>query len=340
MFPRRPFSLALALSLLLSPLGLAPATAAPSSCTELTIPAALEPNSPADHSIYAKLCRPGAATGTVQLLVAGATYDHTYWDLPDPAGQDRYSYVSAALRAGQATVAIDRIGIGRSSHPPGALLTLARNAFVLAQVVRAVRAEGFARVVLVGHSLGTMISWLTASRYQGVDALVLTGATHQINPQGTLNLMPRLLNPAPLDAGLRPPVSDPAYLTSIPGERDQMFHKPAVVDPELLHFDEQHKQTVTANEWNTIPLALAEPLDLRVPVFLVIGAWDSAFCGVVGTDCRSAETVVAGERASLGARVPSVAGFVLAEAGHCLNYARNAADYHAATQRWIRATLG
>ncbi|HWM84399.1 MAG TPA: alpha/beta fold hydrolase, partial [Kofleriaceae bacterium] len=130
--------------------------------------------------VFVRMCLPdGPTPETVLLLLHGITYTHAYWDLVDPTGgTDRYSFVASATGAGYATLAIDRIGIGQSSHPLSALIDMNQNVFVVHQVVQALRdgdisgPDGdvdFSKVVLVGHSYGSMISWFEASRFQDVD---------------------------------------------------------------------------------------------------------------------------------------------------------------------------
>jgi pimeloyl-ACP methyl ester carboxylesterase len=114
----------------------------------------------------------------LQVLVHGATYDHRSWDWPlDP---ERYSYLEWATERGYATLAIDRVGCGASSKPPGRQSTLAAQARVLHDIVTAARGGAlgtkFGRVVLVGHSMGSALSVAEASEYRDVDAVVLTGS--------------------------------------------------------------------------------------------------------------------------------------------------------------------
>jgi pimeloyl-ACP methyl ester carboxylesterase len=149
-------------------------------------PVALAQGQPADERIYGKLCVPsGRSPATIQLLVHGATDTSLYWEFPDPSGgSDRYNYAAAANKAGSATLAIDRIGSGRSSHPLSTEITLESNAFTVHQVVQAIRrgeitARGgkqFHKVVYVGHSYGTGVGWILATDDgENLDVAVFTG---------------------------------------------------------------------------------------------------------------------------------------------------------------------
>jgi pimeloyl-ACP methyl ester carboxylesterase len=310
------------------------ADAAPAVCRDVTIPVSLTGTGPTADQLYGRLCTPPGAT-TVQVLLSGITYDHTYWDLPGPsADPSRYSYVAHANAAGFATLALDRIGIGRSSHPNGLGVTIDTDAATTHQAIQAMRSD-FRKVVLVGHSYGSWTTWYEASRYHDVDAVVLSGVSHGVNVTATLRLAPILLHPAPLDPELRSRYTDLTYLTTPPGMRDEMFHTPEQVDPTLVAFDEAHKSTVTVGEIDDFPLILAHRLDIRVPVLLANGSGDPLFCGLGGANCTSASSLVRGEKPHLGSHVPEVDGFILPGAGHDLNYAPDADQWFAAAQAWV-----
>jgi pimeloyl-ACP methyl ester carboxylesterase len=304
-------------------------------CRDVTIPVSLTGTGPTTQHLYGRLCTPPAAT-TLQVLVSGITYDHTYWDLPGPSADPaRYSYVAHANAAGFATLALDRIGIGRSSHPSGLLVTIDSDAATTHQAIQAIRRDGFRKVVLVGHSYGSWTTWYEASRYHDVDAVVLSGVSHGVNLTAPIRLAPLLLHPAVLDPELGSRYTDLTYLTTPPGLRDEMFHSPARVDPSLVAFDEAHKSTVTVGEVDNYPLILLHPLDIRAPVLLANGTADPLFCGLGGANCSSASSLVRSEKSHLGSHVPEVDGFVLPGAGHDLNSAPQAGQWFAAAQAWI-----
>jgi hypothetical protein len=68
------------------------------------------------YNISAQYCKPDGAnhSNTIQLLTHGIGFDKTYWDLD--YNNYNYSYVNVALAAGYSALAIDRFGIGNSSH--------------------------------------------------------------------------------------------------------------------------------------------------------------------------------------------------------------------------------
>lgn len=105
-----------------------------------------------------------------------------YWDLS--YDNYNYSYVNVALEAGYSTLAIDRFGIGNSTHgdPFNEVQTLAE-VEALNEVTKKLRAGSikeinctFEKVVHVGHSFGSVQSyWLSALYPNNTDGVVLTG---------------------------------------------------------------------------------------------------------------------------------------------------------------------
>jgi len=175
---------------------------------------------PANQKIFAELCLPrGRAPQTVQLLVHGTTYNHTYWDFAYQS--PKYSYVDAAVRAGYAVLAIDRIGDGQSSHPPSSQIVFPNTIYTLHQVVDDLRngtlGTKFDFVIEVGHSLGSSYAVDEQSTYQDADALILTGYGHQVSSSfqklSGSTLYPAVDDPKFANSGL-----DTGYRTTKPGE--------------------------------------------------------------------------------------------------------------------------
>ena len=156
------------------------------TCAAYTLPVAITDPGPADQSMWGQLCYRGSREpATVQLLVHGATYNHLYWDFP--YGDGYYSYVDAATAAGYATFDVDRIGDGNSSHPPSTDVTLTAGAVALHDAVTALRTGAvgghpFQHVIMVGHSLGSFDAWIEDALYHDVNAMIITGALHALNP--------------------------------------------------------------------------------------------------------------------------------------------------------------
>src|SRR5579859_2188160 len=156
-------------------------------CQSFNVPVSLGAGQSHHYTIYGELCKPlSGPTRTVQLLLPGATYGHVYWDFPyEP---QTYSYVRALNAAGYSTFNSDRIGTGQSSHPDLNLVTVTVNvdALIIHEIVQDLRSgsiggQQFARVLLVGHSLGSAMSWIEAGTYHDVDGVIITGMTHHLD---------------------------------------------------------------------------------------------------------------------------------------------------------------
>lgn len=164
-------------------------TAGAVTCSDVSTPISVPGADPG--TIYGHYCRTAVRNGNpLQILVPGSTYSHVYWDLPGVDG--RYSYARFMHQHGYDTLAIDRLGIGRSTRPTlAAFVDANANADALHQVVDSVRAHGVAgrhyrRIVLTGHSYGTFGSELTAATYGGVDGIIGTGWLQGPTPQGNM----------------------------------------------------------------------------------------------------------------------------------------------------------
>lgn len=299
-------------------------------CREVTIPITIAGQS---GPISGTLCGPRDAT-TIQVLVHGLSYGRYYWDLPYQP--DRYSYPRLANQRGYATLAIDRLGIGKSWHPLSALVTYDSNASAVHQVIQAVRAgrlgARFEKVVLIGHSLGSVIAYQEAGTYQDVDAVVFTGAAHLVDPVNVvrkvrLNSIPAILDPKFTTRGY-----DPGYETTRPGTRGE-FYNASNADPEVIKLDEKLKETFNDVELGTAftyltsrtKLSLASASKrINVPTFTIDGNQDLFFCkGLATADCSSSTALANYERPYFGPNT-AVEAKVIDGAGHDLNLERTA----------------
>ena len=155
----------------------------------------------------------------------------------------------------------------------------------------------FQHVIMVGHSVGSVEAWIEAARYHDVDAVIITGALHQLNPSlpalAQADVYPAVDDPKFADSGL-----DPGYLTTRPGTREALFYDPATANPAVVALDEADKDTSTAGELDGLLSLESEPLSeqpssqINVPVLVVVGADDNIFCtGVTAYNCASAASV-------------------------------------------------
>ncbi|HEX8353751.1 MAG TPA: alpha/beta fold hydrolase, partial [Pyrinomonadaceae bacterium] len=120
---------------------------------------------------------------TLLLALHGANYNHKYWDVPEINGHD-YSFARYMAARKYAVLAIDQLGAGESDKPNGDLLTLDQTASAIHQIIGRLRSGGgdirhaFGRVVLVGHSLGSINAVYEQATYHDADAVITTGMGH------------------------------------------------------------------------------------------------------------------------------------------------------------------
>lgn len=310
-------------------------------------PVSLSAGAPKTERIFGVLCRPESQQPKVlQILVHGVTYDHTYWDLPGFGG--KYSYASTMNRKGYATLAIDRVGSGRSSHPLGTLLTVDSNANAVHDVVQTARNSGlgdqkFETVALVGHSYGTVVSWVEQTTFRDVDALVLTGVMHVLGAENMVDLATHV-QPATLDPRLRKVVgNDLNYVTTTPGSRGNLFYSPQLrgTDPAVLAADEATKGTTTASELASFPSRFVDGTTSRidVPSMVAMGQYDNFFCvGIHLQNCDNSLGLQASERPFYSSAAQMEA-YVLPGAGHNMNLERNAAEWYESAANWFARWL-
>jgi pimeloyl-ACP methyl ester carboxylesterase len=75
-------------------------------------------------------------------------------------------------------VAIDRLGVGNSSHPDPSFVRRPLEADIIIQIIQQLR-RGFDNVVLIGHLVASLITNYYLVREPGIaDAVILTGYAH------------------------------------------------------------------------------------------------------------------------------------------------------------------
>jgi pimeloyl-ACP methyl ester carboxylesterase len=307
-------------------------------CLETPAPAGA--SSPTWHSAAWLTVPDERRRDELQILVHGANYDHRYWDWPVDPGL--YSYVRWAAARGIATLSIDRIGSGLSSHPPGRENTSEAQADVLRRLAAMARrglpgVAGFARVVLIGHSLGSVVAGLAAANQAEIDALVLTG--YRPGPAREVDLdtfWDHLFIPA-MDAvpHLRGLI-DEDYLTKRPGIREATMYHAGHFDPAIVAVDEEMKGTVTRGELSATPTAGDVIRNgTTVPTYLLIGQYDrSSYDATTERDA-----IEATPRYADISPANFEYGFV-PETGHNLNLHYTAHEGYEMVERWLSAAKG
>lgn len=345
----------------------APADATSGNCRAVTLPVTLEAG---EAILSGDVCHPSRTVGTlgrtVQVLVSGTAYGKDYWDFP--YRPHTYSYVRAANAAGFTTVNVDRLGIGASSRPASDRVTIASNADSIHQVIQRLRTGAvdgvrYDRVVLVGHSLGSLIAWYEAAQFHDVDAVISSGILHTFDGPSVARFG-LTLYPAAFDPRFAGRITDPGYLTTLPGTRAQSFYYLPNADQQVIDTDEGSKQTATMFEARDVfvqetPGTLGAARDalcsalvamcagseafwygvttrIVVPVLTVVGQYDGLLCGPNG--CADVARVRADE--SNYFRGTAQRCLTLAEVpntGHDLNLHRSAPAWFTLANGWAAA---
>lgn len=300
------------------------ATVEATTCKNVSVPVTAAGQA---DQIAGTLCAPPGAT-TVQLLVHGWTYARYYWDLPYKPGT--YSYVQAANRRGYATLDIDRLGDGASTHPLSAFDNFYADVSSVHQVITALRdgtlGTKFTKVIEVGHSLGGIVTMTEAGLYKDVNAIIPTGIAHSLNYTNVVSKIIADDYPAALDPNFTGDGLDPAYLTSDPGTRGGFyFDNSKATDPKVVALDEQLKQPGNLVELATLAAYNVLNVDrtLNVPVDQVVGQEDPFICGLTGVTCSSSADLADFERPFYGPRA-TVVGYVAPNTGHDLQLEESA----------------
>ncbi|KAF7908301.1 uncharacterized protein EAF01_004056 [Botrytis porri] len=139
------------------------------------------------YNIAATVCVPSESSSNSdswQFLTHGIGFDRSYWDLP--FNNYNYSYVDVAVdQYGYSTLAIDRLGIGESSKAdPTSVIQAPAELSAIVEVTKLLRAGDLPgvdisepnKIVHVGHSFGSILSYELASAYPSItDGLILQG---------------------------------------------------------------------------------------------------------------------------------------------------------------------
>ena len=309
-------------------------------CEEVSFDVTLSPTDTTPYEVSGTLCSRGSVHHkTIQIALHGATYSRLYWDWPYQP--ETYSYMRRATAAGYAVLNLDRIGIGASDHPPAEAVTIDSNAHVVHQIVQALRGGSAVipsfgriraeRIALVGHSLGSVISIQEAATYGDVDGIVLTGVSHTVTPAlNDVSFYPANLDPQFAGQGL-----GDGYLTTVPGTRGIFYYLPST-DPAVLALDEATKQTVTIGELGTAVPALSLSSAVHVPVLVVVGDFDGAFCNP--PSCSASGSLNA--EAAFFPADACLETAVIAGAGHDLNLHIQAPQTYDVVLGWMDQWVG
>ncbi len=309
------------------------------NCEEKTIAVTLEPDSSSEYALVGELCYSGIPQNkTLQVLISGAGYGSAYWDFPYQP--DTYSYMRAALRAGDAAFNFDRLGMGNSDHPFGAKLDVDTQAYVLHQIITALTTEReYNAVVTLGHSFGSVIALSHAlSHPEQVDGMVLTGFAHNVNPEFGPS-MGKSIQVAAFGGPFVGDIFDLTYVVSKANSRGDAFYTLENTEPKVLEADDLTRQTTAVGELITMSTYFADQSKgLQIPVFMIVGENDFVVCGG-DLDCTDHAAVLANETPYF----PPASCFelvVLDDTNHNANLHRNAPDTFVMMLDWVSRRAG
>lgn len=263
---------------------------------------------------------PADNAGSLQILVHGATSSRWYWDpevLPE-----KYSYVNAATARGLATLNLDLVGYGRSSHPLGTELGFDLHAATICWAATHARTDlaGFSwqTIVGVGHSLGAGVLMVAMNNDADLSAAVLTGISHERKPTTPVTVVGAESDPLFQQRRVG------GYVTFPSGSRTDSYHLPST-DPAVLLADEAHRDVLGVADIEDFMKVIEAKCKARIPLLIALGSEDSVYIARDDEDFRSTES----EWYPLA---PSIDFRVYADIGHSINL-------HATSDRAVRDIL-
>ncbi len=315
----------------------------PLRCSPVSFEVTLDAVSTTPYTIVGNVCTRGNFPGkTLQVLIHGASYDHTYWDsYPTP----ETSYVNTITKAGYTTLNIDRIGAGASDHPEDAFsISLHTHAWTVHQIVQVLRSGTLnlpelghiqpGNIITVGFSLGSFIATIESSLYDDIDGVILTAYSHTLGPAAIASF--DLAYPSYLDPILGYLNLSEGYLTSLPGYREMLFFYAPGTTPEMIALDEQLKGTYTVGEMADIMPSLSASLGVHVPTLLVDGDYDMIAC--LAPNCSSTGTL---DNEGMNFAADSCfESQLIPNTGHSINWHNNAELAYDEMRIWADRRIG
>ncbi len=267
---------------------------------------------------------PAGVTPRPQLLfcLPGGSYSKAYWHLEVP-GHPGYSCAEHLARHGYTVIAVDHLGVGESTRPPGRTLTLERlagaNARLVERVVEHMALEAPVPVA-IGHSMGGLLAVYQQSLHRSFAALAVLGFPH-----GVMDLR---------GGRASLPTREQVEAAAAAGKLDA----PALLDRRplhpLFHWDDVPAAVIEADDAAATPtpgiagaigivpyIGADHAARIDVPVLVGFGERDNA---------RDAWAEVAPYRSA-----PDVTLVVLPRSGHCHNLASTRTVLWDRLARWI-----
>lgn len=265
------------------------------------------------------------------LYLHGLDVGEWFWRFPASG----YDYSSEMAQLGHVSITIDRLGYNASSQPAGAASCLGGQAAIAHQIVQQLRAgtyqaahrPRFARLALVGHSIGGAIAEAEAYSFDDVDALGLVSYTDAgLSPDAlttTLNWGSQCVLGGQQSSAGAPGY---AYLAGSQADfkADFLAHTPASLVPTAAALQDRNP----CGDLLSIPQTVAADLvgigQIHVPVLLVCGTDDRLFNAAL---CPVQQALYT---SSPDAQVATIAG-----ATHGITLEPTAATLRTDMDRWL-----
>lgn len=276
------------------------------------------------YAMAAQVYSQGNLSGKVlQIAVHGASYDHQYWDAPTFNGVS-YSYARFMAGRGDVVLAVDQLGAGKSDQPDGDFLNLDESARGIEQLVQQFKTinnplhVAFQKVVLVGHSFGSLTALHAQAQCQCADGLLLTGWLND--------------SPLPVDPSIFGPLLAAPYTTLPADLRTSLFYFPPTADPDIINFDNtQVSTTISRGQLLSLigavssnPSPSIDAATIRVPVLLQLGQRDAVMSEKTISDQDSEYTASSGVTSQ---ELPNI--------GHDLNLHKNHLEGWLYADTWL-----
>jgi pimeloyl-ACP methyl ester carboxylesterase len=227
---------------------------------------------------------------------------------------------------------------------------------VVHQIIQTLRAgqrpeSSLGKAILVGISNGSGVAVIEANRYADVDGLILTGLLHTYAP--TASLAGALFYPAARDPHFAHRHVPPGYATSLPGALAVIALYSPNTDADVMALLEERKDIHPQREDAAFDRAVTTPAlvqGIRVPILSVVGQYDAFFCTPPSCpearvepavyDCHSQSAGARGVVATTCAPRAELELVVVRNAGHALNWQRNAPAWFALARHWSDRHFG
>ncbi|KAL6714367.1 hypothetical protein ACLMJK_007790 [Lecanora helva] len=285
------------------------------------------------------------STTPLQILIHGSTYTKEYWDLGAwGTGPSSNSWTRFMNNAGYATLAVDKLGNGASSHPdPVYDVQLPLQMETIHSLITQLRSPDLSPIgqhkeyILVGHSSGSILAATLAQTHpDDISALILTGypAGGSNNKGGipSYHYLPAHLNPR------FPPTLNPGYLLmNSEANRTSAFYYAGHYDPQIPHLDFLTQGAQPLGEG--FNLGPATQPAFKGKVLVVTGTKDPAICGFVPVDeCAFNSTRIVGVNGSFGGN--SGFDYYMPDTGHDLNWHYSAGETYGVVVGKVGGLLG